>query len=183
MTAYDRVRGPSHRAAHLALPGSRTALCGASPRRGEWVSADGFPGCCACASAARVAEAVAAWDAPPPRPGVLAMVYRGGCMRSAGECARCGNVRVLRQRGLCQPCVRSATRDGSIDGYGWTRADRLAEYAGYRARGLNIREAAERTGVSRRVGDRYEADLAASGRAPWRTAGATGTRGELRRAS
>ena len=182
MTAYARVRARSHRSAHLALPGSLTALCGTSPRGGEWADAADFPECRGCASAARVADAVAGWDAPLRRAGVLALVYRGGCRRSVAECASCGNVRVLRQRGLCQPCVRSATLDGTIEDYGWTRADRLAEYAALRNAGLTIRQAAERTGVSRRGGDRYEADLAAAGRAPWRSAGAV-ARTELRRAS
>lgn len=184
MTAYDRVRARYHRSAHLALPGAHAALCGAGPYRGrEWLDGGDFPGCRQCAVAARTAEAVAGWTAPPPKPGVLAMVYRAPGIRSpVAECAACGQVRMLPRRGLCRHCDRAAVLDGTIGEYGQTREDRLAEYAGYRARGLNIREAAERAGVSRRVGDRYEKDLAASGRAPWRTAGAV-VRGELRRAS
>ncbi len=182
-----RVRSATHRTAHLTVPGSLTALCGACPRDGAWSEADGFPDCRKCATAARVAAEVAAWDAPPPRPGILAMVSRGGggLRAPAGECAACGKVRMLRQRSLCRTCARTATLDGTLEGYGWTREERLTEYGGYRAGGLNIRQASARLGVDRRTGDRYEAELAAAGKAPWR-AGVPYVRQaqrELRRAS
>jgi len=99
------------------------------------------------------------------------MISQGGdCRRAVGECSACGHVHILKQRGLCHSCALRATEDGTIRDYGWTRSERLAEYAGLRREGLGIAAASARLGVCKRTGERYEAALAASGRAQWRTA-------------
>jgi len=51
---------------------------------------------------------------------------------------------------------------------GRRNADRVKDYAVLRVGGYGIGEAAERTGVTRRTAERYEAALAAAGQAPWR---------------
>ena len=61
-------------------------------------------------------------------------------------------------------------RSGTLDGWGVTRADRLAEYAALRAGGCLVHEAARRAGVCGRTAARYEAELAGAGQAPWRAA-------------
>lgn len=172
MSAYVRVRTPVHRTAHLAGAGSSAALCGAAALGdGTWLDGADLPDCRPCANAARVAEAVAAQDSPPGRPGILAVLPRGdGFSAPVGECAECGRLRILKQRGLCQSCARRATADGTIGGYGWTRENRLGEYAGFRRRGLGVPEASARAGVSERTGWRYETALARAGQAQWRAA-------------
>lgn len=90
------------------------------------------------------------------RAGVLAVVTAYGRRLSVAGCARCGRARVLLGRGLCGACRSKCSRDGTLTDYGYTKADRAAEYAQHRAAGLSIREAAERTGVTYRSGQRYE---------------------------
>ena len=92
------------------------------------------------------------------RPGVLAVVTAYGRRLSLAGCARCGQVRVLLGRGLCGACRSRCRRDGTLTDYGYTKADRMTEYAQHRAGGLGVREAAERAGVSERSGQRYEAE-------------------------
>jgi hypothetical protein len=95
------------------------------------------------------------------RPGVVAVrVLPCGDRRPVAECACCGRVRLIRGRGLCAGCTWSRRNDGTIGEWGWTRADRLAEYAALRGT-LTRREAAARLGVSVRTADRYEAALRA----------------------
>jgi hypothetical protein len=187
VTAYARVRTPVHKTAHLAVPGSSAALCGAvALADGTWLDGGDLPGCRPCTSAARTAEAVAAWQGPQPRPGVLALVPRGDRdMAPVAECASCGRVRMLPKRGLCGGCYTAACREGTVGLYGQSREERLEEFAGYRRRGLDIGQASERLGVCRRTGDRYEEALAASGQAPWRRGApyAKQAQRELRRAS
>lgn len=182
-----RVRTPVHKTAHLAAPGSSTALCGAtSLGDGTWLDGGRLPDCRPCATAARVAEAVATWQGPQPRPGILALVSRGdGSTAAVGECVRCERVRPLKSRGLCSRCRDVAAGDGTLEGYGQSRGERLEEFAGYRRRGLGIAQASARLGVCRRTGDRYEEALAESGQAPWRRGAPYAKRAqrELRRAS
>jgi hypothetical protein len=58
---------------------------------------------------------------------------------------------------------------GPVDRQHQPRTDRLARYADLRATGLSGAVASERAGVSTRTGWRYEAALAASGQAQWKT--------------
>lgn len=171
MTArYSRVRSAVHRTAHLRAPGAGKALCGAlPPRGGKWLDGGNLKDCRACANAARTAEAVAAWDGPALRPGILAVVTLAhGARCAVGGCAECERVRPLRARGLCEGCYSAARDNGTVEGYGWTTGERMAEFAGCRGGGLSIGQASERAGVSRRTGHRYEAALAGAGKAPWR---------------
>ena len=92
------------------------------------------------------------------RPGVLAMVTAYGRRLPIAECARCGRIRLLLGRGLCAGCRGTCSRNGTLTQYGYAKADRKADYARHRAHGLTIREAAERTGITERSGQRYEAE-------------------------
>jgi hypothetical protein len=98
----------------------------------------------------------------------LPVVFFHGCRRILAECGRCGTVRPLVGRGLCNRCVWDTWADGTRGEYGYVKADRLAEFARYRLAGVGVGEAARRVCVSGRTGWRYEAELAASGCAPWR---------------
>jgi hypothetical protein len=71
-------------------------------------------------------------------------------------------------RGLCDSCGHARRRDGTLAEFGYVKADRRADFARYRTAGVDLAEAAGRVGVSERTGWRYETELAASGRAPWR---------------
>ena len=95
------------------------------------------------------------------RPGVLGVhVQPCGDRRPVAECALCGHLRVIRGRGLCEPCRKRCRDDGTITQYGYTRADRLADYASLRP-SLAVPVAAGRIGVSVRTAMRYEAALRA----------------------
>lgn len=106
-------------------------------------------------------------------PGVLAVIGPPGNRRAVAECASCGRAKPVRGRGLCGGCKTRHRRDGTIKGYGWVKADRLAELAalpplhdgpenvpppGY----ITAAQAAERLGVSRRTIERYKRDMEAS---------------------
>ena len=103
-----------------------------------------------------------AYDQPLP------VVFRWGWNRILAECASCERVQPLRARGLCASCYVTRFRNGTLGEFGYLKADRMADYARLRLNGAAQAEAAKRVGVSRRTGERYEAELAASGRAPWR---------------
>lgn len=96
------------------------------------------------------------------RAGVLAVVTAYGRRLPIAGCARCGRIRVLLGRGLCGGCRTTCSRSGTLTSYGYTKADRKADYARERARGLTIREASERTGIAERSGQRYEAERRSS---------------------
>lgn len=99
----------------------------------------------------------------PGMPGVLAVhVSPGGDRRRVAECASCGALRPIRNRGLCGKCTGRHRRDGTIGEFGWTKTERLAEYATLRA-GLTQVQAAARVGVSTRTATRYEAALRQAG--------------------
>jgi hypothetical protein len=98
----------------------------------------------------------------------LPVVILYGARHRVAECARCELVRPVWRRGLCRPCAERCTRDGTLGGYGYVKADRVADFIRLRLGGADLAEAARRVGVSERTGWRYEAELAASGRAPWR---------------
>lgn len=173
---YVRAYKAGHRSAHLVPPGAREALCGASPREGRsWLGTESrhaarlasLPACRFCGAQAALAAELAAIGAGL---GVTARIPWRGYMAQAGECVRCDRFRVLPIRGLCTTCYKYVREDGSLGDYGWTRNDRLAEYAGLRAGGLSIPAAAKRMGVSTRTGTRYEAELREAGNAPWRAA-------------
>jgi hypothetical protein len=102
------------------------------------------------------------------RPGILGQVPYGGAMCPLAECARCERVRPIYRRGLCSRCVKLCRADGTLLEYGWTKADRMAEFAAARREGLTIGEAAVRAGVDPRTGSRYEGELRDRGLAPWR---------------
>lgn len=91
-----------------------------------------------------------------------------GRRHTVAECARCGRVRPLLGRGLCNPCRWMSRRNGTILDYGYVKADRVADYARLRGLGYELEDAAVRVGVSKRTAERYEAQLRDAGMAPWR---------------
>ena len=76
-----------------------------------------------------------------------------------GECGSCGLDREIIGRGLCDACRSRFRRAGTITEWGWTRADRAADFAALRWGGVRIPVAASRIGVSERTAWRYEAAL------------------------
>lgn len=96
------------------------------------------------------------------RAGVLAVVTAYGRRLPVAGCARCGRVRVLLGRGLCGGCRTTCSRNGTLTQYGYTKADREADYARWRARGYGVAASAELIGVTERSGQRYEAALRSS---------------------
>jgi hypothetical protein len=102
-----------------------------------------------------------------PRSWTLPTAFAGGCRRRVSECARCGQARPLVYRGLCAACRNRCLRDGTLAGYGYVKADRMADYAALRRRGEGTGAAGARIGVSARTAQRYEAQLLAAGQAPW----------------
>jgi hypothetical protein len=93
-------------------------------------------------------------------PGVTAVAVYAGRRMPVAECARCGQRKPIRARGLCGACSQRSRLDGTISDYGYTRALRLADYAWLRLEaGCTLREAAARVGVSERTALRYEAAL------------------------
>ena len=75
-----------------------------------------------------------------------------------GTCDSCGHPGDLPCRGLCPACRASHRRAGTLESFGYVKADRLADFAGMRP-GLSVAAAAGRLGVSVRTGFRYEAEL------------------------
>jgi hypothetical protein len=73
------------------------------------------------------------------------------------ECASCGEDRDLCCRGLCVACRSQARRDGTLDDFGYVKADRLADFTALR-RSCSVAVAAARLGVCERTGWRYEAE-------------------------
>lgn len=102
------------------------------------------------------------------QPGVMAVALHGRQLTPIAECARCGALRPMTGRGLCSACRKLCAADGTLDDYGCAKADKMADYALHRNRGLTIGAAARMAGVTERTGARYEAELDAGGRAPWR---------------
>jgi hypothetical protein len=98
----------------------------------------------------------------------LPAVYLWGYRHILAECASCERIRPLRARGLCNSCYVTRFHNGTLSDYGYVKADRMTDYARLRLNGATQADAARRIGVSRRTGERYEAELAGSGRAPWR---------------
>lgn len=103
-----------------------------------------------------------------PRSCTLPLVVAHGERRILAECGSCERVRPLECRGLCHTCREGRRRDGTIGGFGYVKADRVADFARLRMAGAAVAGAAGRVGVSERTGWRYEAELAAAGRALWR---------------
>jgi hypothetical protein len=79
------------------------------------------------------------------QPGVVAVALHGRQLTPVAECAR-----------------------GDREHYPCAKADKMADYALHRSRGLSIGAAARVADVGGRTGTRYEAELHAAGRAPWR---------------
>ena len=102
------------------------------------------------------------------QPGVVAVALHGRQLTPVAECARCGAARPMTGRGLCSDCRKLCTADGALEDYPCAKADKMADYALHRSRGLSIGAAARVAGVGGRTGTRYEAELHAAGRAPWR---------------
>lgn len=88
------------------------------------------------------------------------------------ECICCTLTRQIASRGLCSACRSRCAKYGSLKSWGRNKADRRDEYAGLRQLGWSLEYAAWSTGISRRTGFRYEAELEAAGLAPWRAAAA-----------
>lgn len=84
------------------------------------------------------------------------------------QCASCDQGHPVIMRGLCNPCRHRYERAGTITDWGYVKADRLEDYAWLRRTGELVPVAATRLGVSERTAWRYEMQLAAEGRAPWR---------------
>ena len=84
------------------------------------------------------------------------------------ECARCERQRAIEARGLCHSCRTTCQANGTIGEYGYVKPDRLEDYAYRRGQGDSPGTAAGRLGISKRTACRYETQLAAAGRAPWR---------------
>jgi len=72
------------------------------------------------------------------RAGVLAVVTAYGRRLPIAGCARCGRIRVLLGRGLCGGCRTTCSRNGTLTQYGYTKADREADYARWRASGYGV---------------------------------------------
>lgn len=102
------------------------------------------------------------------RPASLPTLVVYGIRRTVSECARCERVRPLFERGLCNSCRAVCRRKGTSAEFGYLKPDRMTDYAYRRRNGDCIALAAERIGVSKRTAERYEAQLVASGQAPWR---------------
>ena len=154
--------------AHLVDPAG-ASLCGAHPRAGRRWLGDrngkererlaSLGTCRSCLRARAVAVQLAAQQPPAGRAGVIGFVILGAVRYKVAECGDCGRIRPVARRGLCNTCVHTHERAGEIGEQGWTRADRLAEYAALRRDGLGVAEASARAGVSCRTGQRYEAAL------------------------
>jgi hypothetical protein len=108
------------------------------------------------------------------RPGVIRQVTWGGSRHPLAGCALCERLRPIVSRGLCGNCRRLCHDDGTLTEFGWTKTERITEFA--KARGIRrpdgtyppVGAAAAAAGVSERTGQRYENELAAAGLAPWR---------------
>lgn len=114
-------------------------------------------------------------DSSLARPGIIAIVQVGRNDRlPVGECARCERIRPLYGRSLCGACRTRCQRDGTLEDYGYVKEDRVADYILARrrvhgdGRPWSVAEASAAAGISMRTGQRYEAELARAGRAPWR---------------
>lgn len=103
-----------------------------------------------------------------PRSCTLTLVTVRESRRRVAECASCERARPLITRGLCDSCRHKYERGGTITEWGYIKTDRLEDYAWLRRSGEPVPVAASRVGVSERTAWRYEGELAASGRAPWR---------------
>ena len=77
-----------------------------------------------------------------------------------GGCVSCEQDRPVFSRHMCKPCYQRLWRrdDGSLEQFGWVRADRLAEFGQLRDRQYSVEAAGARVGVSARTAWRYEAD-------------------------
>jgi hypothetical protein len=105
------------------------------------------------------------------RPGIIRIIQYGHGKRVPfGRCGLCERNRPLVGRDLCSYCHRLCRYDGALDEYGYTKDDALADYILLRSAGVSIAECARRMAgvVTLRTLQRYEAELAAAGRAPWR---------------
>ena len=89
----------------------------------------------------------------------LTLVPVRGVRRRVTECASCGNVRPLITRGLCDRCRHRHRDNGTLDDFGYLKADRVQDYAWLRKSGETLPVAASRIGVSERTAWRYEAEL------------------------
>jgi hypothetical protein len=90
--------------------------------------------------------------------GPVAVLY--GERRRVSECASCEQVSPLICRGLCHPCRDSHLYAGTIEQFGYVKADRLADYDWLtRGCGESLPVAAARIGVSERTAWRYEAEI------------------------
>lgn len=88
--------------------------------------------------------------------------HREAAVTVVTECAKCERKKPIRpgRRGLCEGCHHAARKDRSLGDWGYGPAERMADHAALRGRGLTVAEAAVRLGVSVRTAQRYEAALA-----------------------
>ena len=93
--------------------------------------------------------------------GPVAVIY--GERRRVAECASCELVAPIYYRGLCVTCRDTHRTAGTLEEFGYVKADRLADYEWLtRECGETPTVAAARIGISERTAWRYEAELAAS---------------------
>lgn len=158
--------------AHEVGPDDRAA-CGISPRPGRrWMGdrndgqrarAAARPLCYYCTRVLAVAAQLAAQDGPSPRPGIIGVITSGVARPvrvGVGVCADCGRVRPIPSRGLCHGCRHRHQDAGTLAEWGYTREDRIADYAALRRDPeVTPAAAAARIGVSSRTAYRYEAAL------------------------
>ena len=103
------------------------------------------------------------------RAGVLAIiVVAPGVRIPVAECACCEEVLPILARGLCSRCRSWHRTHGTIGDWGYTKADRMADYVVLRRSGYGVGEAAGLVGTCKRTAERYEAELRTAGLAPWR---------------
>src|SRR5581483_7161214 len=92
--------------------------------------------------------------------GPVAVVH--GKRLRVSECASCEQMAPLTCRGLCEPCRDRHRKAGTVEEFGYVKADRLADYEWLtRDCGETLYVAAARIGISERTAWRYEAELAA----------------------
>lgn len=170
MTAvYVPRYAPKAHGAHLVEDGRQDgdALCGSRLKPGRvWLGTATedqrarlarFAVCIRCVRQRCVLEAISSQAGSQPlSAGVLGVVrLTGKRLYKIALCADCERPKPIAYRGLCGSCADRHFKDGTIADYGWTRADRLAEYSGLLRQGLTPGEAAERMGICRETAYKY----------------------------
>jgi hypothetical protein len=154
VTGYVAALAGNHRSAHLLSSAGR-ALCGWEPLAGHgWIPRpDPRSTCFACRSLAAMAGQL---PGQSPEPGAFPVVVIDGRRYRVAECACCGQQRPVLCRGLCPACGWKHQKAGTLDQFGYTRRDKLADFGALRDHAVSIRDSASRIGISERTAQRYE---------------------------